>query len=117
MDKDNLARIRSILSCVDYKEWGFVLSQDVGGRAYLQVSFVAPCSVSSEIKEQKGRKWWLSPYMTETEVVATAKKAVLAAEEHEILERFKYKGRLIYNPHFKVEDLIKLVDSTTLDSR
>ena len=55
-----------------------------------------------------GRRWPLSPHMTETEVVNTALKAVLAAEEHETREQLRYMGVDIYSPHHSVRDLMRL---------
>lgn len=43
--------------------------------------------------------------MVKSEVVATAMKAVLAAEEHEARELFKYRGKAIFNPHIDVDAL------------
>lgn len=84
---------------IEYKDWEIKISQRVGSYPYLQVTFW------SEGHEQKGRKWMLSSYMTKSEVVQTAFLAILKAEEHEIREQFRYKGRLIYGPHFDVDVL------------
>jgi hypothetical protein len=47
----------------------------------------------------------LSTFMTKSELVQTAFKAVMTASEHEIRETFTYKGRRIFGPHFDVEAL------------
>lgn len=108
--------IKTIISRIKYKEW-FIDVKDSEGRAYLQVSFVAPDIATGEREVQKGRKWWLSPHMTETEIVTTAFKAVVAAEEHEVRENFRYDDQLIYNPHFNVNDLVKLAKTAISDAR
>lgn len=46
---------------------------------------------------------------TKTEIVMTALKAVLAAEEHEARERFKYRGEAIFSPHVDVDDLYRFI--------
>lgn len=79
-----------------------------GGRLYLQISFHDKDNVTGEYSLQKCRKWYLSPYMTTTEVVRTAHKAYEAAVLHEMNEKFKYKGVAIYNPHTNVEDLVEV---------
>lgn len=43
--------------------------------------------------------------MTKDEVVSTALKLVLTAYEHEVREKFLYKGERIFGPHFDVDFL------------
>jgi hypothetical protein len=107
---------QNILSYVQYKDWDILLRED-GDRLYLQCQFKAPCSVTGAIKTQHCRKWMLSPHMTRTEVVTTAWKAVIAAEEHEAREHFKYKGQPIFNRHIDVEYLTTLCFHEKYDSR
>lgn len=72
---------------------------------YLQWIFNAPDLNTGELEEQRCRKWQLSYHMTQSELVRTAFKAALAAEEHEASEAFKYKGAMIYDPHLSLDDL------------
>lgn len=51
------------------------------------------------------REWPLTPSMTKSEIVQTAFMAIMAAQEHETREAFKYKGKAIFGPHFDVDDL------------
>ena len=53
----------------------------------------------------ESRKWRLSRWMVKSEVINTCFMAVMAAEEHEIRERFKYRGQAIYGPHYNVDVL------------
>ena len=111
MDASNsLDRIAQIISNLHYKDWSFKVGQDGGGRAYLQMRFRAPCAVTGKDMVQACRKWWLSPHMTETELVSTAMKAVLAGEEHEAKENFRYKGKALFNPHISVAALLESCD-------
>lgn len=57
----------------------------------------------------------LSPNMTKSELVQTAMKAVLAAEEHEAREHFRYRGKCIFGPHIDVDGLLAVCDD--LDAR
>lgn len=105
-DKE-IGKFRKILDEVSYKDWNFIVDRDVGSsRCYLQIQFKGHCSVTGEPAPQRGRKWFLSPHMTKSEVVSTAFKAVMTAEEHETREHFKYKDQAIYGPHFDVDFLV-----------
>ena len=96
--------IALLLSKLQYKDWQFVL----GERAeWVQVQFEAPdnCAPTSPPTMQHGRKWRLSPHMMRSEIVQTCLAAVLAAEEHEAREQFRYRGRAIFGPHSSVDAL------------
>lgn len=114
----NKLEILAVIKQLQYKDWVFSIGQDQD-RLYLQVAFQAPDnSRHSSIRHlQTGRKWLLSPYMTKSELVATAFKAVLTAEEHETRELFRYRGQAIFGPHFNVDDLAMLASYHTPDMR
>lgn len=102
-----------IIKQIEFEGWEFLVirpSHSVGN-CLLQVRF------SADGKEWGGRKWYLSPYMTVSEVVQTALAAVLAAVEHEAREHFLYQGRAIYGPHLNVTNLLELVDLGAVDVR
>ena len=77
-------------------------------RPYLQITFLAPCSITGKMEEQVCRKWILQDTMSTSEVVRTAFKAAKAAYEHECEEEFHYKGVAIYSPHTDVEALVTM---------
>lgn len=114
----NLPEMRELVACVDFRDWDIDVLQD-GTRPYLQVSFQAEDNydIDTEIRLQSGRKWFLSRYMTRSEIVQTAFKAIISAVEHEAREEFTYKGVAIYGPHFDVEALHELASSGGLDIR
>lgn len=107
-----LDRFKDILrdvACPPYTIAIVLSGQDI----YLQVSAMLPDNTAQGaappvVLEQKGRKWRLSVHMTRSEVVQTALKACLAFEEHELRERFKYRGRSIFDPHYDVDLLHSL---------
>lgn len=101
-------RFRAALAKVNYKNWAFETGCD-GPRCFLQVKF-KDCTGA----EWKGRKWLLSPHMTDSEVIQTAFKAVMTAEEHETREAFKYLGQAIFGPHYDVNQLAELVKNGSL---
>lgn len=104
-------RFRELVRQITYKDWSFHIGKDGIGLYHLQVRFTAG-------REWSGRKWRLSMHMTDSEVVQTALKAVLAAEEHEAREQFRYRGRAIFGPHMRVEMLWRLAgDADALDER
>lgn len=97
------------LKDVKFEDWDFNVRMD-GDRPYLQIGFwdydaTQPVAAKSEKLYQTGRKWMLSPHMTKSEVVQTAFKAVMTAMEHEVREKFFYKERAIFGPHFNIDVL------------
>lgn len=99
-----------VLSRVKYKDWVLFIGWD-GDRRYIQWHFKAKCCKTGEVGVQRGRKWHLSPHMTQSELVGTAFKAALTAEEHECRENFIWDGYRIFNPHIDIEALASVCDA------
>lgn len=78
------------------------------GRIFLQVTYKAPCTKTGSVQEWHGRKWYLSEYMTDDEIVKTAYAAFEAAVKHEVMEGFKVDGIILFNPHIQFEELLKV---------
>lgn len=114
---DPIQKFKSILSKVQYKDWDFYVGSCEGERPYLQIRFYEMDSYTNLPEPQHGRKYFLSPWMTKSEVVATAFQAILAAEFHECREFFKYEGHPIYSPHFSVDALVDLCRNNQFDAR
>lgn len=51
------------------------------------------------MKFWRGRKWYISMFMTEDEIFRTCLLAVRIFEEHEVYERFRVDGRRFLDPH------------------
>lgn len=96
---------REILVDVKYKDWLLKIGI-VGDHEYLQWVFLGIDIETDTPQWQHCRKWLLSEHMTKSEVVATAFKAALSAEEHECREAFTYKGVTVYGPHASVDSLM-----------
>lgn len=79
-----------------------------GGRFFLQVFYNSPCSKTGEVKEWRGRKWYLSEHMLEDEIVKTVYSAFKACVEHEIMEGFKIGDTVLFNPHTNYKHLLKV---------
>lgn len=105
----NIHDFAVILARIEFQNWKFFVDMD-GDRCYLQLRFQQPCTKGTHQRSWTGRKWLLSPYMTDSEVVTTAFKAVITATEHETRELFKYKGKAIFGPHIDVEELYAIAD-------
>lgn len=103
--------LKTIFQQVRYKNWRFVCGED-GDALWLQALFT-----DSKGEEQRCRKWRVSRHATLTEIVQTCLAAVLAAEEHEAREQFKYAGVALFGPHLNVEELLRFTSSTRLDQR
>jgi hypothetical protein len=111
-----LDEMQSVINRIRYKGWIFHLAacdRDI----YLQVRFKEVCSVSGIVNDQRGRKWRLSPHMTTSEIVGTAFKAVITAEEHEVRDHFKYRNEPIFNAHYDVEALVDACNQKCFDIR
>lgn len=81
----------------DHEDWKFLIHAD---------PFCLQIVIGLEDgTELECRKWLLSDDMTEGELVQTAFMAVLAAQEHEAREFFKWKGRAVFGPHTDIENL------------
>lgn len=107
------SQFEEALKQVHYKGWSFIVREEgdrvsMTRRCYLQIAFNAPDRDNGHNAAWTGRKWWLSPHMTVSEIVQTALLAVLAAEEHEARENFTYRGRAIFGPHWDVDELVEL---------
>ena len=90
--------------------WPFTLRTNLndpnsGSDLWVQVRAVQPCIKTGVPTDQFGRKWRLSRFMTETELVRTVHMACQQFALHEIDERFKYRNERPYNPHSDIGEL------------
>lgn len=109
--------IFSILQQVSYPGLSFHLDKKAENVVLLQVIGYIPCTNSGEIQEQCGRKWYISPYMTDSEVVQTCFLAVKTFLLHEVHENFKYQGQPIFRPHFDIDALWELSYNNQISKR
>jgi hypothetical protein len=113
----NIDQIRKFFDHqVKYKDWSFCIGQK-GDAMYLQIQFNAPDNFSGKIECQHCRKWQLSEWMTETELVQTAWAAVQRAELHEAAENFKFMGQDIFNTHLDARWLASLCQAGKYEHR
>lgn len=100
--------IRRTLDKIEYLNRDFQVTE-TGAGLYLQVVWMGLDSETGHLAEQRSRKWQLSYHMTTSEIVQTALKAALTAEEHEVRENFRYRGKAIFGPHFDVDELVEMM--------
>lgn len=113
-----IAQLRNIVNHIRFNDWDFMVGT-MGDGFYVQIQFLARDNDAphtpvdpAPMLIQRGRKWYVSKHMTESEVVQTLLKAVLAAVEHEAREQFTYKGKQLFGPHLDVEALMEIAERT-----
>jgi hypothetical protein len=111
-----LDRVLEILEHITYKGW-FKVAGAMGDGFYFQWKFEAIDRATGEKSLQSGRKWYLSPHITKSEIVLTALKAALTVEEHEAREEFKYRGVMVGNPHINIDSLADFYRTAPEDLR
>lgn len=78
-------------------------------RIYIQITYSAPDTKDPNNTEMyKGAKWYLSPHMTDDEIVKKCYLAFRTCVEHEVLEGFKVDDIILFNPHVDFEELLKV---------
>lgn len=107
----------AIVARTRYPGYTFVL-ETVDGGWLVYAHFMAPCSVEGGApRPWNTRKWYLSQYSCESEVVGTLFLLVMTSLEHEAREHFKYQDVTVYDPHLPVRELWKLAADKVRDVR
>jgi hypothetical protein len=112
----NRTEIEAIISEISYKDWIFCIGEK-NEVLYLQIQWNEKKHKSGKESRLYCRKWQLSEHMAKSEIIQTAFKAALAAEEHECREQFKYRGESVFGPHFDVDALHEIAKAGRLDCR
>lgn len=107
---DSALDSEAVLCAIKYKDWRLIHERDSVGRPYLRWQWEGRCAKHGTPCLISGRRWWLSPEMTESELVQTAFLAATTAEEHEARELFTYQGKRVFNPHISVKSLLAVCD-------
>lgn len=102
---------------VTYPGYLLKVTTDGRGEMYLQGQYIEADIFTGKQEMQLTRRWLISPHMSKSELVQTALKCILTSAEHRVREHFKYKGALIFGPHFNVDDLHKIATTRPLDQR
>jgi hypothetical protein len=112
--------VRDIVARIEYRpDYRFEVEidkKDPQGRVYIQLWHTRPDAVTGATGEGRGGKRYLSPHMTDSEIVRACLGACLAYEEHEVREFFRYRpdgeaeARPIFGPHGDVNMLWRVAD-------
>ena len=111
-----IEEVRAIIDQIQFLDRQLVVLV-MGGGYYLQVQYMEKDVDTGKMELQKARKWYISSFSTETEIVETAYKALRTSWEHVLNEHFLYKGLRIYSPHFDVQARIRLCIEKQFDGR
>lgn len=92
----------SFMKDIEYPGFEFAVKtlDAEGWHPYIQVRCEGTCNKTGEPMKWHGRKWLVSPWATEGEIVQTSFLAVMTALEHEARENFKFKGQAVLDPHY-----------------
>lgn len=115
--------IRSVVARCTYPGFNFLVGEDDAGKygvlPYLQIECPEGFDTTTgEPMSWRGRKWKLSFYMTDTELVNTVWAAVQRALLHEACELFKFREVAIFDRHINVHRLVELASGGgSIDAR
>jgi hypothetical protein len=114
--KKGMEEVQSIIAGVKFMDRTFRV-EPLGQGYFLQVQYMEEDVETGEVALQQARKWYISPYSTETEIVETAFKACRVSMDHVLKEHFLYLGRRVYSPHFDIRARMELCDAKRFDGR
>jgi hypothetical protein len=126
--RKTITDVQKIIDCIDlgeilYDRPTFKLMKK-GNGFLLQLVYMepdtgglTPPAKGSKPVIQKARKWYVSPYSTDTEIVRTAYKAVMTSLEHRLGEHFRYNNQKVYSPHFSIITLETIAEEGAFDGR
>jgi hypothetical protein len=117
-EKLSLEQIQSIVDKVSFMDRTFRVLEKGDGfllqMEYMEADVTKP---GSEPVKQGTRKWYVSPFMTESEIVETCWACVCRSQLHVASEYFSYQGRRVYSQHFDINGRIELCDEEKFDVR
>lgn len=116
--RKTINEIQAILNDIKFEDWTLRLMEK-GDGFLIQWVFMDVDVERPELgpQPQHCRKWYVSPYATDTEIVETAWKGCWIAMFHETSEKFTYKGRRVYSPHFDIQARVAMCDDAAYDVR
>jgi hypothetical protein len=100
----NRSEVEQIVDLIEFRDWQFRLG-NLGDGFYLQVAFPGSDTDTGRPVFCKGRKWFISRFATQEEVVKTCWLAVEVAQRHEAMEDFKFDQVAIFHPHTGLDAL------------
>lgn len=116
MPQKTKAEIQKIIDNVKFMDRSFRLLEKDDGFLF-QLQYFEPDVETGEMLLQRARKWYISPWSTETEIVETIFKACRISMNHVTKEHFTYKGERVYSPHFDINARLKMCKDKAFDRR
>jgi len=114
--KKTIDEVASIVAQIQFMDRSFRLLPK-GSGFLLQIQYHEADIETGELALQRARKWYISPWSTETEIVETAFKACRVSMDHVLKEHFTYKGCRVYSPHFDVNARVEMCQQKRFDRR
>ena len=111
---DKLSEVKELISRITISLFGIKFNIRVqydnkgGDNIFIQINYTAPCNKTGIEKQWSGRKYYLSSYMTEDEIIKTAWVAYRSCIEHEVMETFRVDDLILFNPHTPYTELLKI---------
>lgn len=115
--KKSIEEIKEIINQIKFKDRKIHIDLMGSTGCFIQVQYMEVCIDSGALQLQKARKWYVSFFSTETEIVETVFKAIRTSNDHVLKEHFTYKGRRVYSPHFDINARIHICDEWESDGR
>jgi hypothetical protein len=116
-EQEIIKKIHEIVAECKFPGYTFEVFVDGRGEIYLQARYLENDVVTKEPATQLTRRWFLSPFMTKSEIVQTVFKCVITSMEHKTREWFTYMGYAIFCPHFDVDALWEIAKAGHFDRR
>jgi hypothetical protein len=101
------SEVDAIIQQVEFRDGWFVVHEK-GDGWLVQLCYFDKDVHTGEREIQHCRKFYVSPHMTETEVVETAWAACQRSMMHRAGEYFTYRGKRVYSPHFSIGDRLEM---------
>lgn len=111
-----LNSIQAIINDISFKNERFVVLEK-GDGFLLQLRYDEPDVDTGRMTEQHGRKWYISQYATDSEIIRTALKACITSAEHRVREHFYYRNQRVFGPHIDIHKLLSSSPSLWQDGR
>lgn len=109
-------RIQKILDKIKFLDREFLLMPK-GDGFLVQLQYMEPCVKTGKNTLQKSRKWYLSPWMTDSEVVETVWAMCQRSHLHVAAEGFTFEGVRVYSPHYNIETRLYCMKKFPEDAR
>lgn len=105
---ETLTNTENVMNMITYKHgWKPNVIMKRGGVVLVYWEFSATDVKTGKQETWKSRKWYISPHMTNSEIVQTFFLAAKIAEIHEMHESFRYKGEILFNPHYDSDSIVE----------